>query len=85
MNFRIRVYHASETGMESPPSFLAAEEVLHNFAAECKSVRREYPGLCALDYENVLRITIQHLIGFNKDGTPDPKWLASQNPPRSDL
>ena len=62
INYRIRIY-ADET-MEGIQSALNAENTqrLRDFVIDCRKISREYPGLGALDFENVLKITVEHLL-----------------------
>ena len=34
---------------------------------KCSEVRRDYPGICALDYENVMRIFLRHYVGWDDE------------------
>ena len=66
VNFRIRIYANTDEGEKPPPSIYSNDNVLRDFVVECKEMRRMFPGLSALDYENILRITVEYLIGWSR-------------------
>ena len=67
INYRIRVMSTDGTGERPPPDpFTCDFSELAKYAKECKEIRVDNPGLCAFDFENVLRITIAHLIGWDE-------------------
>ena len=65
VNYRIRIY-ADET-MEGIQSAINAENIqgLRDFVIDYRKISREYPGLAALDFENVLKVTVEHLLGWS--------------------
>ena len=65
-NFRIRVM-VNPMGENGPPPETASNERLREFFGECTKWRRQYPGICALDYENVMRIFVRHYIGWDTE------------------
>ena len=65
-NFRIRVY-ASLSGVSEPPSPNATPEELERDFDLCVDMRRKYPGLCAFDFEQVLDIIIEDVLGWDVD------------------
>ena len=73
VNYRIRIY-ADET-MEGIQSAINAENIqgLKDFVIDCRKISREYPGLAALDFENVLKVTVEHLLGWSiREGKNKP-------------
>jgi len=77
-NFRIRIHASSCSGEENPPSQTNTdEEVLADFAVQCGSIRQTYPGLCAFDFEQVIAITVEHLLGWsiNKQSNKEDEGL----------
>lgn len=73
VNYRIRIY-ADET-MEGIQSAINAENIqgLRDFVIDCRKISREYPGLAALDFENVLKVTVEHLLGWSiREGKNKP-------------
>ncbi len=73
VNYRIRIY-ADET-MEGIQSAINAEnrQGLRDFVIDCRKISREYPGLAALDFENVLKVTVEHLLGWSiREGKNKP-------------
>ena len=43
----------------------SADGILKEFVVDYRNIRTRYPGLCAFDFENVLSIAIEHLLGWN--------------------
>jgi hypothetical protein len=54
------------TNYKEPPSLDSSDEVLSEFVVDCSSIRTTYPGLCAIDFQNVIEITIRHFLGWDK-------------------
>ena len=65
-NFRIRVMH-NPTGENGPPEEWATNDEIRSYLLKCTEIRRDYPGLCALDYENVMRIFLRHYVGWDDE------------------
>ncbi|KAG7363147.1 helitron helicase-like protein [Nitzschia inconspicua] len=65
INFRIRVMFKGEKGSETPPNFVLDEETLCTFISESEHIRFDHPGLCAIDFENVIGITVEHILGWD--------------------
>ncbi|KAG7367433.1 PIF1-like helicase [Nitzschia inconspicua] len=65
INFRIRVMFKGEKGSETPPNFVLDEETLRKFISESEHIRFDHPGLCAIDFENVIGITVEHILGWD--------------------
>ncbi|KAG7374099.1 hypothetical protein IV203_013194 [Nitzschia inconspicua] len=65
INFRIRVMFKGEKGSETPPNFVLDEETLRTFISESEHKRFDHPGLCAIDFENVIGITVEHILGWD--------------------
>lgn len=73
VNYRIRIY--SDETMEGISNAVIAEntQVVRDFVIDCRKLSREYPGLAALEFENVLRITIEHFLGWSiREGKNKP-------------
>ena len=64
-NFRVRVMANAEEGTKEPANHLVSAENLREFGKECASTRINYPGLCAIDFERMLDIIIEDLIGWD--------------------
>lgn len=65
-NYRIRILAADKRGAKPIPDDGTENlQTLADFDVECGSIRQTYPGLCAFDFEQVLAITIQHLLGWD--------------------
>ena len=69
-NYRIRILAAdSKKGASAIPEHDTENiQTLADFDVECGSIRQMYPGLCAYDFEQVLAITIEHLLGWDVGG-----------------
>ncbi|KAG7365075.1 PIF1-like helicase [Nitzschia inconspicua] len=65
INFRIRVMFKGEKGSETPPNFVLDEETIRKFISESEHIRFDHPGLCAIDFENVIGITVEHILGWD--------------------
>ena len=37
---------------------------MNNFVIDCSNIRKKYPGLCAVDFQNVLDMVLTELIGY---------------------
>ena len=67
-NFRIKIMSMlNNSEYCKPPSVTESDEVLSEFVVECNRTRVTYPGLCAIDFQNIIEITIRHLLGWNQD------------------
>jgi hypothetical protein len=69
INFRIKIMSMNKTdytNYKEPPSLDSSDEVLSEFVVDCSSIRTTYPGLCAIDFQNVIEITIRHFLGWDK-------------------
>jgi hypothetical protein len=53
--------------MENPPPANSETKILEDFVMDMRTIRRDFPGLCAIEFENVLRIVVRHVIGFDTD------------------
>ncbi|KAG7352599.1 helitron helicase-like protein [Nitzschia inconspicua] len=74
VNFRIRVLSKGGKGSECPPGLGLDEDIYRHFLMEGEKIRIEYPGLCAVDFENVIAIVIEYILGWdtrNKCNKPD--------------
>ena len=69
VNFRIRVMVSGVVGSDTPPSHLAEDKILKEFIVNCNTIQSHYPGLCAIDFENIIYITISDIIGWDKKKT----------------
>ena len=50
------------------PNIDDSDDVLHDFAVNCADIRQKHPGVCAIDFQNVISMTIAESIGW-KDGS----------------
>ena len=50
------------------PNIDDSDDVLHDFAVNCADIRQKCPGVCAIDFQNVISTTIAESIGW-KDGS----------------
>ena len=66
MNLRIRIYTRPGKDIDLPDLEEHDSDVLlTDFVIECQEIRTKYPGLCAIDFQNVLNIVIEDIIGFD--------------------
>jgi hypothetical protein len=65
-NFRIRVL-SNPSGEKNPPKEDASNENIRIFLLKCSDTRRDYPGYCAIDYENVMKIFLQLFLGWDEN------------------
>ena len=68
MNLQIRVYTRPRKDVKLPDltnNNINAHTLLTNFVIDCQELRTKYPGLCAIDFQNVLNIVIEDIIGFD--------------------
>ena len=63
MNLRIRIYTRPGKDVNIPS--LEDDVLLTDFVIDCQEIRTKYPGLCAIDFQNVLNIVIEDIIGFD--------------------
>ena len=38
---------------------------ISEFIIDCSNIRSEFPGLCAIDFDNIIQITIRHFLGWD--------------------
>jgi len=62
-SFRIKVNALKET--EAPPNVDACSDDIEVDSSVAALLREKYPGLCAFDFENILGLIIEHLIGWD--------------------
>ena len=68
MNLQIRIYTRPGKDVKLPDltdNNTDADVLLTNFVIDCQELRTRYPGLCAIDFQNVLNIVIEDIIGFD--------------------
>ena len=65
-NFRIKLFVEEKTKSCAVPNIHDETSTLESFLISCREIRREYPGFCALDYENVMRIVIEIFLGWDR-------------------
>ena len=41
--------------------------MLREYLIDCRELRQDFPGLCALDYENVMRIVVEYFLGWDRE------------------
>jgi hypothetical protein len=66
MNFRVKIMSHGGNGCIDPPLTTENDNTIKELVIDCANIRTEYPGLCAFDFENILAITIEHLIGWDR-------------------
>ena len=49
------------------PHTTESDQVLSEFVVRCNETRSTYPGLCAIDFQNVIAITIRYFLGWDKN------------------
>ena len=67
VNFRVRILCSGAEGEQMPPDFERPVEELVDFVLDCQSLRVEFPGLCAWDFQQVISIVIQHVLGWDTE------------------
>jgi hypothetical protein len=68
VNLRIKIMATGKAALEDIPTSSDNDNVLSEFLIDCSDIRHEFPGLCAVDFQNVIEITICYLIGWNPNG-----------------
>ena len=48
------------------PDLSESDTVLNEFVIECSKIKKQYPGLCAIDFQNILEIVIEEFLGYEK-------------------
>ena len=66
MNFRIMTMARTGNRVD-PPKLNCQDKELHDFVKESEDIRIKYPGLCSHDFENIVNITIEDLIGWDTE------------------
>ncbi|KAG7337208.1 hypothetical protein IV203_013847 [Nitzschia inconspicua] len=66
VNFRIRVMAKGEAGSQIPPSVGSEEGFHRDYVMESEKIRIENPGLCAIDFENVIGIVVEEILGWDR-------------------
>ena len=61
MNYRIIIYSRKNLDV---PDLSESDTALNEFVIECSKIRKQYPGLCAIDFQNILEIVIAEFLGF---------------------
>jgi hypothetical protein len=73
-NFRLRIHASACRGEGSPPSFTDTDKaVLTDFAVQCGTTQQTHPGSCAWDFEQVVAITMEHLLGWSMETQSNKK------------
>ncbi|KAG7362094.1 hypothetical protein IV203_025760 [Nitzschia inconspicua] len=54
-----------DAGSDVPPSPMSDEEVLRKYISESQTTRLENPGFCSVDFENVIAIVVEHILGWD--------------------
>ena len=68
MNLQIRIYIQPGKDVKLPDltdNSSDTDVLLTNFVIDCQELQTKYPGLCAIDFQNVLNIVIEDIIGFD--------------------
>ena len=68
VNLCIKIMATGTAGLDDIPSSSDDDNILSDFLIDCSSIRHEFPGLCAVDFQNIIEITISHLFGWNPNG-----------------
>ncbi|KAG7352449.1 hypothetical protein IV203_008497 [Nitzschia inconspicua] len=66
VNFRIRVMAKGEAGSQIPPSVGSEEGFHRDYVMESEKIRIENPGLRAIDFENVIGIVVEEILGWDR-------------------
>ncbi|KAG7361846.1 helitron helicase-like protein [Nitzschia inconspicua] len=66
VNVRIRVMAKGEAGSQIPPSVGSEEGIHRDYVMESEKIRIENPGLCAIDFENVIGIVVEEILGWDR-------------------
>lgn len=69
LNFRIKIMSMNKEDYKDykdPPETTDSDEILSEFVVNCSSIASTYPGLCAIDFENIISITIHHFLGWDE-------------------
>jgi Helitron helicase-like domain at N-terminus len=64
-NYQIRVLF-NPCGEADPPNETASNENIREYLLKCSELRRDYPGYCAIYYENVMKIFLEHFLGWDE-------------------
>ena len=48
-----------------PPATWDNDNKISEFLIDCSNIRSEFPGLCAIDFDNIIQITIRHFLGWD--------------------
>ena len=73
MNLRIKIMATNKQHI--PIDTGNNDNVLLVFVIDCAEIRHAFPGLCAIDFENIIAITIEELIGWKPNGKKSNKGL----------
>jgi hypothetical protein len=65
MSFRIKIMSTRKDGCKEPPLLGSDDATLKEFVFDCANTRTAYPSLSALDFENIIDITIHRLLGWD--------------------
>ena len=66
VNFRLRVMVNKKVGEAIPPNPATTSTLdQQEFILDCARIRQIHPGMCGIDFENVIAITIEHLLGWD--------------------
>ena len=63
MNYQIIIYSRKNVNV---PDLSKSDTVLSEFVIECSKIRKQYPGLCAIDFQSILEIVIEEFLGYDK-------------------
>jgi len=70
-SFRIMIMSGKENlagikwGHKDPPTMNCSTHQLKEFVLNSANIRTSYPGLCSFDFENIIHITINDLLGWD--------------------
>ena len=68
INFRIKIMSMKKedyNDYSEPPATWDNDDKISEFLIDCSNIRSEFPGLCAIDFDNIIQITIRHFLGWD--------------------
>ena len=68
-NYRIIIHSKTQDELDNycgPPKETDSDDVLADFVLDCKTIRCTYPGLCALDFENIIAMSVKYFLGWDE-------------------
>ena len=65
MNYPIIIYNYNRKNIDAS-DLSKSDTVLNKSFIECSKIRKKNPGLCAIDFQNILEIVIEEFLGYDK-------------------